>query len=133
MIPGMTYELADAILDFIDDDETSRTNGCESEYYNGLQPSYSSKNSPLESLDELLLVRGVSSEYLYGEDFNRNGLLDPNENDGDVTWPPDNADGVAVRLVRLPQRSWPRDEHPLGWLDSNQHQRQQPGRLVRPA
>ncbi|RLT04488.1 MAG: hypothetical protein DWI21_14240 [Planctomycetota bacterium] len=94
MIPGMTYELADAILDFIDDDETSRTNGCESEYYNGLQPSYSSKNSPLESLDELLLVRGVSSEYLYGEDFNRNGLLDPNENDGDVTWPPDNADGA---------------------------------------
>ena len=94
MIPGMTYELADAILDFIDDDETSRTNGCESDYYNGLQPSYSSKNSPLESLDELLLVRGVSPEYLYGEDFNRNGLLDPNENDGDVSWPPDNADGA---------------------------------------
>lgn len=94
MIPGMTYELADAILDFIDADETSRTNGCESEYYNGLQPSYSSKNSPLESLDELLLVRGVTSEYLYGEDANRNGLLDPNENDGDATWPPDNADGM---------------------------------------
>lgn len=94
MIPGMTYELADAILDFIDDDEISRTNGCESEYYNGLQPSYSSKNSPLESLDELLLVRGVFPEYLYGEDVNRNGLLDPNENDGDATWPPDNADGA---------------------------------------
>ncbi len=94
MIPGMTYELADAILDFIDDDDISRTNGCESDYYNGLQPSYSSKNSPLESLDELLLVRGVSPEYLYGEDFNRNGLLDPNENDGDATWPPDNADGA---------------------------------------
>ncbi len=94
MIPGMTYELADAILDFIDDDEISRINGCESEYYNGLPSSYSSKNSPLESLDELLLVRGVTSEYLYGEDFNRNGLLDPNENDGEVTWPPDNADGA---------------------------------------
>lgn len=94
MIPGMTYELADAILDFIDDDETPRTYGCESEYYGGLQPAYSSKNSPLESLDELLLVRGVTPEYLYGEDFNRNGLLDPNENDGDASWPPDNADGA---------------------------------------
>lgn len=94
MIPGMTYELADAILDFIDDDETPRTYGCESEYYGGLQPAYSSKNSPLESLDELLLVRGVTPEYLYGEDVNRNGLLDPNENDGDASWPPDNADGV---------------------------------------
>ncbi len=94
MIPGMTYEFADAILDFIDADDTSRTNGCESEYYNGLSPAYSAKNSPLESLDELLLVRGVTSEYLYGEDFNRNGLLDPNENDGDASWPPDNADGA---------------------------------------
>lgn len=65
MIPGMTYELADAILDFIDDDEISRTNGCESEYYNGLQPSYSSKNSPLESLDELLLgARRVSRVFV---------------------------------------------------------------------
>ena len=94
MIPGMTYELADAILDFIDGDDSPRTNGCESEYYNGLSPAYPAKNSPLESLDELLLVRGVTSEYLYGEDFNRNGLLDPNENDGDASWPPDNADGA---------------------------------------
>jgi type II secretory pathway component PulK len=94
MIPGMTYELADAILDFIDSDDTPRTNGCESEYYTALSPSYPAKNSPLESLDELLLVRGVTPEYLYGEDFNRNGLLDPNENDGDASWPPDNADGA---------------------------------------
>lgn len=94
MIPGMTYELADAILDFIDVDDTPRINGCESEYYTSLSPAYSAKNSPLESLDELLLVRGVTAELLYGEDFNRNGMLDPNENDGDASWPPDNADGV---------------------------------------
>lgn len=94
MIPGMTYELADAILDFIDDDDLPRPNGCESEYYGSLSPSYPAKNSPLESLDELLLVRGVTPELLYGEDFNRNGLLDPNENDGDGSWPLDNADGT---------------------------------------
>ncbi|MBC7816888.1 MAG: general secretion pathway protein GspK [Planctomycetaceae bacterium] len=94
MIPGMTYELADSILDFIDSDDTPRTNGCESEYYSALSPAYPAKNSPLESLDELLLVRGVTSELLYGEDFNRNGLLDPNENDGDASWPPDDANGA---------------------------------------
>ncbi|MFM9960860.1 MAG: hypothetical protein ACKV2Q_06505 [Planctomycetaceae bacterium] len=94
MIPGMTYELADAILDFIDEDDTPRTNGCESEFYNSQSPAYPAKNSPLESLDELLLVRGVTPEYLYGEDFNRNGLLDPNENDGNASWPPDNEDGA---------------------------------------
>jgi DNA uptake protein ComE-like DNA-binding protein len=96
MIPGMTNELADAILDFIDDDDTSRTYGCESAYYSSLQPAYSAKNSPLESLDELLLVRGVTSQLLYGEDFNRNGILDPNENDGDASWPPDDADGALL-------------------------------------
>ena len=90
----MTNELADAILDFIDSDDTSRSYGCESAYYSGLQPAYSAKNSPLESLDELLLVRGVTATLLYGEDFNRNGMLDPNENDGDASWPPDNADGA---------------------------------------
>lgn len=94
MIPGMTYELADAILDFIDSDDTPRTNGCESEYYSALSPAYPAKNSPLESLDELLLVRGVTSQLLYGEDFNRNGLLDANEDDGDASWPPDDANGI---------------------------------------
>lgn len=96
LIPGMTNELADAILDFIDDDDTSRTYGCESAYYSSLQPAYTAKNSPLESLDELLLVRGVTSQLLYGEDFNRNGILDPNENDGDASWPPDDADGALL-------------------------------------
>ena len=94
MIPGMTAELADAILDFIDSDDTPRANGCESEFYDSLTPPYPAKNSPLESLDELLLVRGVTTSLLYGEDVNRNGLLDPNENDGDVSYPPDNADGT---------------------------------------
>lgn len=94
MIPGMTDELADAILDFIDSDETAREFGCESEYYESLSPPYPAKNSPLESLDELLLVRGVTPSLLYGEDMNRNGLLDPNENDGDASFPPDNADGA---------------------------------------
>lgn len=93
MIPGMTDELADAILDFIDADETAREFGCESDYYESLSPPYPAKNSPLESLDELLLVRGVTPSLLYGEDMNRNGLLDPNENDGDASFPPDNADG----------------------------------------
>lgn len=93
-LPGMTEEIADAIRDWIDSDDTSRDYGVESEYYESLNPPYAAKNGPLESLDELLLVRGVTPELLYGEDANRNGLLDPNENDGDFSPPYDNADGV---------------------------------------
>ena len=93
-IPNMTEEIASAILDWIDEDEDPRPYGVESDYYSTLESPYYAKNAPLESLDELLLVRDVTPEMLYGEDTNRNGILDPNENDGDATLPLDNADGV---------------------------------------
>ena len=93
-LPDMTEEVADAILDWIDDDETVRTYGAESDYYTSLEPPYESKNGPLDSIDELLQVAGVTADLLYGEDTNRNGRLDPNENDGDANAPFDNADGI---------------------------------------
>lgn len=93
-IPNMTVEIADAILDWIDTDDTKRANGAETETYQGMTPPYRAKNGPLESLDELLMVKGVTPALLYGEDANRNGLLDPNENDGDASPPIDNRNGV---------------------------------------
>jgi hypothetical protein len=93
-LPDMTEEVADAILDWIDDDEIMRTYGAESDYYTTLDPPYESRNGALESIDELLQVVGVTSSLLYGEDANRNGKLDPNENDGDANAPFDNADGL---------------------------------------
>lgn len=93
-IPNMTEETIDAMLDWIDTDDTRRPYGAESETYEALVPPYKAKNGPLESIDELLLVQGVTPALLHGEDANRNGLLDPNENDGDVSPPLDNADGV---------------------------------------
>jgi len=93
-LPNMTLEVADAILDYIDDDFTPRANGVESDYYLALNPPYYAKDKPLETMDELLKVAGVTEQLLYGEDANRNGILDPNENDGDETLPVDNGDGV---------------------------------------
>ncbi len=93
-IPGMTIETADAILDWIDTDDTKRPYGAESETYEGMTPPYKAKNGPLESLDELLMVKGVTPALLYGEDANRNGLLEPNEDDGDASPPVDNRNGV---------------------------------------
>ncbi len=93
-LPGMTEPVADAILDWVDADDNVRENGAELEAYESRNPPYSAKNGPIDTLDELLLVEGMTPELLYGEDANRNGLLDPNENDGDVSLPIDNADGV---------------------------------------
>lgn len=93
-IPGMTVEAVDAILDWIDTDDTKRQYGAESETYESMKPPYKAKNGPIESLDELLMVQGVTPALLYGEDANRNGLLDPNEDDGDASPPLDNRNGV---------------------------------------
>ena len=93
-LPNMTEELADAILDYIDEDNSIREFGVESDYYLDQDPPHTAKDSSLESIEELLLVAGVTKELLYGEDANCNGLLDPNENDGDASMPLDDADGV---------------------------------------
>ena len=93
-LPNMTEELADAILDYIDEDTSIREFGVERDYYLDQDPPHAAKDGPLESLEELLLVAGVTPDLLYGEDTNRNGLLDPNENDGDASLPLDNADGI---------------------------------------
>ena len=93
-LPGMDESLADAILDWIDEDDEPREFGAESDVYDSMSPPYVARNGPCESIDELLRVSGMTYALLYGEDTNRNGLLDPNENDGDLSLPYDTADGV---------------------------------------
>jgi len=78
-LPDMTEEIADAIIDFVDSDDEEKESGAESSFYNGLTPPYNAKNGPLDSIDELLLVRGVTTELLFGLDTNRNGVLDDSE------------------------------------------------------
>lgn len=94
LLPDMTEDVAAAILDWIDADEDVRDGGAELESYGGLLSSYKPRNGPIRDMRELELIRGVRPEYVRGEDWNLNGVLDPNENDGDLSWPPDNADGV---------------------------------------
>src|SRR5262245_20192976 len=83
-LPNMTEDIADAILDWLDPDDTPRVNGAENDYYTGLDPPYRCKNGPLDSLEELLLVKGVTPELLFGNDRNRNGVIDADEGDGDA-------------------------------------------------
>jgi hypothetical protein len=93
-LPDMTEDVADAILDWIDGDDTVREYGVEGEWYLTLVPPYEPRNGPIASIEELLLVSGVTPELLFGEDANRNGLLDPSEDDGEASFPVDNADGL---------------------------------------
>jgi DNA uptake protein ComE-like DNA-binding protein len=88
-------ELIAGILDWRDADQETRDGGAENTYYNTLKPAYNAKNGPFDSVEELLLVRGITAAVLYGEDVNRNGILDRNEDDGPDSFPEyDNGDGV---------------------------------------
>jgi type II secretory pathway component PulK len=94
MLPGMTPETADAILDWIDEDEDQvRTYGAEAEYYSGLAPPYAPRNGPLVTVEELLLVRGVTPELLFGLDTNRNGQADLEEANNPMAPEVDNSTG----------------------------------------
>ncbi len=82
LLPNMTEDIVNSILDWIDPDDEPRASGAESSLYGGLNPAYSCKNGPLDSLEELLFVRGVTPQLLLGNDRNRNGILEPDEDDG---------------------------------------------------
>lgn len=92
-LPGMSTELAAAILDWRDSDNEVSPGGAESEYYLLLKEPYDCKNAPFETVDELLLVKGAEVALMAGEDANRNGVLGPNENDADDSAPEDDRDG----------------------------------------
>lgn len=62
--------IADSILDWIDKNQNHRLNGAESDYYLSLNPPYEAKNDAINSLDELLKVRGITEEILYGSPDN---------------------------------------------------------------
>src|SRR5262249_3878374 len=89
-LPNMTEDVANSILDWLDPDDDPRENGAESETYSGMSPPYRAKNGPLDSVEELLLVKGVTPQLLFGNDRNRNGILEPSEDNGlgmvDLGW-----------------------------------------------
>jgi type II secretory pathway component PulK len=93
--------LVDTLIDWRDSDDTMNTPaGAESAWYMTLAPCYRAKDRPFQTIEELLMVKNWQGQYLYGEDYNRNGYLDENEDDGEEgASPPDNGDGKLNRGV----------------------------------
>ena len=59
--------LVDAILDWLDGDDLPRELGAEEEFYQDLDPPRYVRNGEFESIEELLLVEGMSPDLLFGE------------------------------------------------------------------
>jgi general secretion pathway protein K len=59
--------VVDSILDWRDADDFIHVNGAENDYYQSLKEPYNCKNGNLDSIEELLLVRGVTPDLFYGK------------------------------------------------------------------
>ena len=79
--------IGDSIFDWRDTNNLHMLNGAEEDYYQSLENPYSSKDGPFDSIDELLLVKGVTPEIFYGsmkegEDEEKSGEDEKKEYEG---------------------------------------------------
>jgi type II secretory pathway component PulK len=77
-IPNFDSDKANAVINWTQTGGTP--DSTEAGYYSSL--NYNSKAGPYDTTEELLLVKGWTPRLLYGNDRNRNGTLEPDEDDG---------------------------------------------------
>jgi len=58
--------LVSSIVDWLDEDDENDENGAESEFYEASENPYPCKNGPMDSLEELLLIRGMTPDLYFG-------------------------------------------------------------------
>jgi type II secretory pathway component PulK len=79
-LPNMTLDLAEAVVDW------RSTNDVGNYSMDYSSSGYEDKHEPFETVDELHLVYGMTTGILFGNDLNRNGVLDTSEQtNGTVT------------------------------------------------
>lgn len=66
--------IVDSILDWKDADDLHRLHGAENDYYMSLQNPYKPRNAKFETLEELMLVKGMTADVLFGND-KRQGVI----------------------------------------------------------
>lgn len=67
--------IVDALIDWIDEDDEESDLGAESSFYQSLEKPYSCRNGPVRYIEELLLIKGISPELLFGSGEQK-GLAD---------------------------------------------------------
>jgi len=65
--------VVDSILDWRDPNDFYRANGAENDYYLSLKEPYYCKNGNLDSIEELLLIKGVTPDLYHGKKGTQEG------------------------------------------------------------
>lgn len=78
--------LVDAIVDWVDTNDAMEPNGAESGYYLSQTPPYRAANGPMQTLDELRLIKGFTDEVMqrvspYVSVYSPDGLINVNTAD----------------------------------------------------
>ncbi|MGH7953827.1 MAG: helix-hairpin-helix domain-containing protein [Limisphaerales bacterium] len=87
-IQGLGTDVATAILGW-----RGQGTAAETDYYMAQRPPYKPRGAPFETVRELLMVRGVTPDLLFGQDIHQNGLLD--DLSGGANEPPKYEDNVS--------------------------------------
>ena len=66
--------IVDSVMDWRDRDDLHRLHGAEDDYYLSLPNPYEAKDDKFDTVEELLLVRGITPEILYGNG-ERKGII----------------------------------------------------------
>lgn len=82
-LEGMTTDIPPAVADWRDGDNQVTPGGAEAEYYLAMRPPYQPRNGPFLSVRELLLVRGMPRERLFGPDLKDTGLPEMDDGEGE--------------------------------------------------
>ncbi len=72
---GEADVIVDSIQDWKDRDDFHHLHGAESDYYLSLPQPYKAKNAHFDTLEELLMVKGVTRDLFYGAERQK-GLMD---------------------------------------------------------
>jgi type II secretory pathway component PulK len=72
---NLAQNVADAIVDWRSSTGQASSDGAETPYYESLPEPYDCKNAAYETVEEMLLVDGVTPQLLFGADLNRDGVI----------------------------------------------------------
>jgi general secretion pathway protein K len=90
-------DLVDAIVDWVDKDETPEPAGAESIYYQSLRPPYRAANAPLQTLLELRLIKGMTPDIL--AKLSKLVTVYPTESSGDSYVNMNTADPLVIQAL----------------------------------
>ena len=90
-------DLVDAIVDWVDKDETPEPAGAESIYYQSLRPPYRAANAPLQTLLELRLIKGMTPDIM--AKLSKLVTVYPTESSGDSYVNMNTADPLVIQAL----------------------------------